>query len=241
MKKLIGISAMIICIAASASATLLTDGFSIGLGYNALDGTEGWDDAETFGANTYVGGDFTLDITHTAAGFSGAGPQFPNRVLAGSGANAGAATVVFTVDAAYTGGLAGSTATPMTLVIDSISIYAFNHSAHGDGVNDTIRWAETTAGNAGTSSWLDLGAGSTALSVPAAFDQLVWNPGDVAVAGTTSTRTFTMNVDSLVNAAVDGFEIEGHIEYDAIPEPATLGLVAVFGGGILLVRRKLMI
>lgn len=29
--------------------------------------------------------------------------------------------------------------------------------------------------------------------------------------------------------------------YEAFPEPGTLGLVAVFGGGVLFIRRKLMI
>ena len=31
------------------------------------------------------------------------------------------------------------------------------------------------------------------------------------------------------------------ITYDVIPEPATMGLVAVFGGGILFMRRRLMV
>lgn len=57
--------------------------------------------------------------------------------------------------------------------------------------------------------------------------------------------------DIALDGTVGSFAIEGQrrsshtsitgLTFDAIPEPATLGMVAVFGGGILFIRRRLML
>jgi len=228
-------------VASSAQAAVITSGtFDLGLGYSA---SAVWDTTETSGSNTAVTGPFTITVTGASNTFTNRGPTFPGRVLTNgsiSGLLGSTENNLFTVTATYTGGMAGQGATPLTLVIDSISIYGYNLTNFSNlpGGPDEINWSEVTVGNLGTSPALDLGAASSFGSEDQAanFDQLVWNPGEISVAGTSMTRTFTVleNVDP--TAGIDGFEIVGRIEYNAVPEPSALaftgiGLIGLFGYG----------
>ncbi len=71
---------------------------------------------------------------------------------------------------------------------------------------------------------------------------------DVAGGGATSLTTAAFDMTGFSNIAISfmgssvtttGLTID-NVSIDAIPEPATLGMVAVFGGAILFVRRKMM-
>jgi len=159
-----------------------------------------------------------------------------------SGFAGSTATNLFTVTATYTGGMAGEGATPLTLVIDSIRINAYNliNFVPPGGAPDEINWSETTVGNLGTSPVQNLGAASIFGNedVAANYDQLDWNPGEAAVAGTSATRTFTLENSNTNGYGIDGFEIVGRVEFDAfvIPEPSALvltgfGLIGLLGYG----------
>ncbi|MEN8255740.1 MAG: hypothetical protein ABFR33_09765, partial [Verrucomicrobiota bacterium] len=211
--------------------TITGSTFNVGLGYNALDGTEGWDDAETSNSNTHVTGDFALAVSVTSPLWSSSGATFADRVL-GAGASGTEYTarsrnderLEVTVTADYTGSLAGYGSTPMTLVIDSISIHAGNFTSQYP--NEDIRWQETTPGNTNNSPWLDLGIGGTHAS-GANYDRLQWNPGEVAVAGTNTTRTFVLDGTGGLNAYCDGVDIVGHVEYRIASPIPEIGDIAI--------------
>ncbi|MEN8255741.1 MAG: PEP-CTERM sorting domain-containing protein [Verrucomicrobiota bacterium] len=241
MKKTIGMAMLVALVSAGvASAAVITStDFSIGLGKTS--GTGAWTTTETASVNTDVTGPFTLSVAASCSSFYGSsGTTFQNRVL-GMGLT-GVQYVgkvqtfdTLTVAANYTGGLAGNSATPMTLVIDSVRIWASN------GVqNNYVYWLETTPGNAAQQANQSLGAAAS-YTVLADYQNVVWNPGEQAVAGTSSTRTFDLNGASVHEIRIDGIEVLGHVEYDAIPEPATLSLFGLIGGGLLWIRRKSMI
>jgi hypothetical protein len=56
----------------------------------------------------------------------------------------------------------------------------------------------------------------------------------------TSTADGLLSVDFSAGGTGDAAALN-FISMEAIPEPAALGLIAVFGGGILFVRRRFMI
>lgn len=101
----------------------------------------------------------------------------------------------------------------------------------GDGSADIGNGYGTVEGNfaANGSYWTEIVSGSV--------------DGNYWVSGPTSGSSLTIDVlgryangsPGASRGAITGIIIE------QIPEPATLGMVAVFGGGILLIRRKFMI
>lgn len=225
-------------LAGEASATVISNNFSIGYGFTPTS----WNTSETSSVNVDVAGDFTLGITFppSAAFTMGAGPTFINRVLASSTdtqTEGRTDTFDVTVTAAYTGPLTGGST---RLVIDNISIYAGNHTTGGvtnldeSGV-DLINWIETTVGNSGSGPVVDLGAGSSVEENPANYDLVTWNPDDFSVAGNSTTRLFDLQTNGQLLAYLEGFEIFGRVEYLTIPEPATHWLL--FCGLIGLVKR----
>jgi hypothetical protein len=231
------------------AAPIVSGTFSIGQGYiltgsGPVTGT--WNNSETVGANTDVTGPFTLSVSLASDIFSGTGPSFPGRVLTTQGvaseASGFSGDFLATVTANYTDAGVGTT----TLVIESISIYAFNHSNFtntDEAGTDEISWSESTIGNLGSSAALDLGAPSSSLGTASDYTQLTWNPGEVGVAGTSSIRTFLLSLNGgdfgAVGAAIDGFEVTGHIVFTPIPEPSTAMLAcAAMVGMATLVRRN---
>lgn len=239
--------AALVGIACNADADVISNTFSQGFGYVQVGGSNAWNTSETASANTDIAGDFTLTVNATSIAFSGDGTTFGGRVL-GNGAPGGgnrcgsSSSLGVTVTANYTGGLSGGA---IKLVIDSISIYAGNYDlvAGGGYGDDEIYWTETTAGNTGASAALNLGPASGVVSGLAPhlfavnYDQLAWNPDDVAVAGASSARTFSLGHNGFTAAYIEGLEVVGHVEY-VVPEPMTMGLLSVGGLFGLLKRRK---
>ncbi|MDF7823597.1 PEP-CTERM sorting domain-containing protein [Pontiellaceae bacterium B12227] len=80
-------------------------------------------------------------------------------------------------------------------------------------------------------------------SAPAGATVIDLTPGNqvITLAATTINEiTFTATQD--INGAVRPSDLGSTIELEvtAIPEPATLGMVALFGGGVLFIRRRFM-
>jgi hypothetical protein len=229
--------ALLAATAVSQAAVTISNTFSLGYGYENNE----WNDTETSGVNTGVAGDFTLSALPTVVSpFTDNATTFSNRVLANGGNGSwNAQAITFTVDlvGSYTGVQPAGTT---TLVIDSISMWVENHTAF-TGAADEIRWSETTVGNTGTSPFINLGTASAG-NAASTYQQLSWNPGETAVAGTSSTRTFEFDLSGtdFTNAMVDGFEVTGHLEFTpvSVPEPSTTALLGLGGLALILRRRR---
>jgi hypothetical protein len=226
----------------SAWAVIISNTFTMNYGRVPVGpnppGAGGWDTSETSGANTDVTGDFSLSITfpgNQAPSLSAYGPTFPGGVLSNGSITAHSGrSDLFEVQlvGAYTG---AEPVTDVKLVITSISIYGARHAGIPGG--DGFSWEETTPGNVATSSLFTLNqvADSTDLVTAANFTLAAWDPADPTTPGLSSTRNFELPDDGNFRA-IDGFTVTGHIE--AIPEPATVLLLGL-GFGALLLRRKL--
>ncbi len=133
-----------------------------------------------------------------------------------------------------------------------------------EGAGSDLRlYAELYAWNDGDSSpELTFGGASTQPAIPA-YNETVLNgaatiftkqihASDVADSawttislaagvdlGTTGYDYYTWRIGSVDKLAGDTFAFD-NLTVVAVPEPATLGMVAIFGGGILFIRRKLM-
>ncbi|MDF7809210.1 PEP-CTERM sorting domain-containing protein [Pontiellaceae bacterium B12219] len=129
-------------------------------------------------------------------------------------------------------------------------IGAVNSYAYGDlgkrsqqyfslygSVADTASWDETDA-----TTWTLIGSVDTREAAgPDKYGATsIYDDGGAAL----GTYRELMWVTSYANVAANGqYESTIYKEFDviAIPEPATIGLIAAFGGGLLFVRRYMMI
>jgi hypothetical protein len=240
----------VLALAASAGAATITSGnFSLGYGY----ANDHWSTDETSATNSpnpnvYLTGDFTLgDVAFTGIKASNGGVGFADRVLGNNGTNnqsgyiGGGADAPFsaTVTGSYTGPTpVDAAANPnyqVELNITAVKIYATQFGAG----SDTVNWTETTVGNLQSQS--PQAVGKAGVYDPTNYVHIVWNDptGFLSPSGTTSqTRSFGLESNDAGNIALDGFEVFGNVvlNYDAVPEPASLGLLAM--GGLLMIRRR---
>lgn len=99
----------------------------------------------------------------------------------------------------------------------------------GDARNALLGLGTSTLSVESTRGMLDGAGGSIASGAPASQED--W--GELSISGVTSiTWTYSDETN------YDGFRMDA---VAAIPEPATLGMVAAFGGGIMFIRRRFMI
>jgi hypothetical protein len=228
-----------------AHAGIITSAdFSFGFGaYNSTGNA--WNTAETSTNNTpTTQGNFTFTPTVTGPVDTSTGPTFIGRVLGTGYAGAvcgweGTTTPwTATIVASWTGptplDAAPNPNYQLMLEITQISIYGLKWN---NNPTQTLKFHESTPGNVGDSPILNLKDCDNAFSYviyPYNWNHLVWDPNDVAVAGTTSTRTFGL-VASPVEAALEGFEVFGrvHLLYDTVPEPSTFVLLLCGAAGLL--------
>jgi hypothetical protein len=218
-------------VASASAATITSTPFSIGYGSTAPNGL--WSTSEF--PQTLPGGDFLLTVDVAGDGQSRTGITFTNGVpdeLGGinNAYSAAAGSFAASLTGTYNGTPGDVAAIPNYHVEVQISQMSFYGSAGG-----TANLKETTLGHEQSQSAQTLPAAYT-------FAQFVWDSGsgltNYSSVGTTQTRTFGIDDSPAGGAFLDGFQASGNIvvTYDAVPEPASLGLMAL--GGLLLVRRR---
>ena len=238
---------------ASASAapiveTTISSG-NCSFGYGVVAGF--WGTSETASANTSTtSGSFSFVPTVSGSGNSSFGPRFgpPARTLQSGGvspsvADTGATVGSFLASIAAT--WSGSTpvdAQPSPnyrLRVNITSLRIWSAGYDGDTGPYTQNFNETTAGHAASSP------STTILAVPFTtwydknnYTQIVWDPSEFIVTGTSSTRTFTLGGSP--SSSIDAFEVFGTVDliYDAIPEPGAAGLALTAMLGMALRRRR---
>ncbi|MCC7193517.1 MAG: PEP-CTERM sorting domain-containing protein [Phycisphaeraceae bacterium] len=241
----------------ATQAYIVNNSSSFDVAYGAT--SSGWNATETSSSNTPTGavngtpftlGDFSITVTASGATpFSSQAVTFFNRVLAGDLGGADMYNNTFSVTVTYNGPAGPLGTTPgseqVTLSIDSISIYGMRYTAFGPAT--TMNWEETTAGHTGTGPTVTV-QNSTAETNPAAFTNIAWTTATDLTAlgstGTTITRAFQIPPGAAGSPGdpsfnpFDGFVVQGtaNFSYD-IPEPASLGLLAL-GAAALLGRRR---
>jgi|GEM_PF-3634972 len=248
----IGLLALFTLAASSQAAAIISSDFTFGYGATAGNPIT-WTTTETSSSNSATTqGDFTFAPTLQGAFFSSNGPKVTvsgsNRTLVDgdSDRSGGSDNFASTISGSYTGPTPGDAApTPnyqLSIIIDSVSIWGV--SFNDESGNKTLGFGETTVGHTATSSTITLNNDSSSFLLNKAqftddpnYSQLVWDPTDYSVAGTSTSRSFNLVSDS--NRVIDLFEVIGHVEltYDAIPEPKSITLLLAGGLALILLPR----
>lgn len=236
--------AVLVRVPTADANTITLDSAPFTFAFSAVDASPQCWSLESTGNNSpYTQGDFSLTPGPTGDSFSHTGPIFTNRVLADGIHNVdpdhnntdGSGWIdVFSLPilASYTGATpVGATNVKLEIELTNLSIYGVAYA----GGTTSLAWNEATLGHSQTSSALALTtvSGSPPLGIAGNYQQLLWNPDDYYVAGTSATRTF--NFGGATFDAVDGLEVMGcvHMSYQTIPEPSTLSLVVLSLIGLL--------
>lgn len=225
MKKLICASTIIACVAASSFADTVTFG-----------GAEGWktqgfnDNLSTVETATITTNDITFALTATGSAnintTAGVGPLFG---ITGGGQSynidnaSGTASEWVELSLSVSGLNAGNIT---SLSLDNLQLFGF----FGTEVADLFDGTTTQGIVAGTDgSSLDYNTLSTLNALSAV------NIGGIG------DDSWLLRITAPSGAAASAFQISDLTVSYAIPEPATLGLVASVGVGIFFIRRNFMI
>jgi len=244
--KAVGLLALAIIASSGANAAVIvSDAFSFG--YTKANASTALWTLQQPSTDTTLG-DFSFTPTVSGTQFSSGGPTFPDRTLttpaSGSFTGNSAGTFFANLNFSYTGTPVDAAPLPnykISLIIDSISIWGVKFNTASFPGN-TLAFSETTAGHTATSSSITLNNVSPSsfdnLNDAANYLQLVWNPVDYAIDGTSGLRSFGLVSES--GRPIDGFEVFGRVEltYDAIPEPSTVALGIVGLAGVLFFRKR---
>lgn len=247
----------------ATQAYIVNDTSSFDVAYGYTDTSGGWNATETSATNTPVTatngvpfnvGNFSVTVTANGSFFATVGVRFPGRVLSNyDGTNfpqesKTAYNNEFIVSVTYNGPAGPLGTTPgseqVNLSISSISIYGLKVPSLG---TYSVNWDETTSGHIGSGPSVAL-VESGASNIAANYTNVAWTTAPdlivVGSTGTTVTRYFEIPPGSGGTSSqqsynsFDGFVIQGSatFSYD-IPEPASLGLLAL-GAAAILGRRR---
>ena len=241
MKKTIGISIVVLAVTLVANAGVISVNFARdATGFGAIEGGESagvidttdWVNVTTVGTTTGVGGSL-IDITLVAQGGGQvivargveSSQLFNTGLRSSDAANNG---TTYATIANMTAQLAADGATSYNLYVYYKSAVAGSYTADlALGQLDPLP-TSTTYGAADNNTFSSTGfvlADAGDLSVEANY---------IKYTGLTDD-TITMFVDrGNKDTMFNGFQVE------TIPEPATLGMVAAFGGAVIFIRRRLM-
>lgn len=202
-------------------------------------------------------GDFSITSAFINNNYSGYGAVYQNGVLVNGGASDGSVGTArsiladgttpgfgMTLTGSYNGTPGDATATPdyqISFVITHLSIYGITQHATTPGLLRNFAFEETTAGNTGVSTPIVLSTfvANPGNVVPAAnYSLLEWNPGDFETSGVSQQRSFKIaGSDSF---GLQGINVQGYmvVNYEAIPEPGTVALLALSAGGLFVARLR---
>ena len=250
MKKLLMAGALLVAVASTQAATIYWEG------------NDSWNG--NIGSTDYVDGQaWSLDPAYGPYGL--AGPQDGDTALIGNWGQAGTAATQPILSVAATGspaelrigGSDGSVGTLDILAGGSVAVGALNIS-YDDGVNHGNGTLNVSGGYiVGSNMELGTSLGFTGtINLSAGTVHL----GAAPTIGANGTVNLSPGALFLVNGdqegaawlssfvAVDGgtgisavYDGSAQTAITAIPEPATLGLFAIFGGAALFIRKKIMI
>ena len=223
--------------------------------------TERWHAKTVQGEGTLYGIDTwtdSVDYANAANGYTPANSTDPNTIT--TPVNAPGVTVAWSAGGTYQAGDEGG-----ALENQMFRVYLDDNGATGVTISLTglSSWLASVSGATGykvtfyqntdtaTSNFADIniydgvGTAGTLLETKAgaAYDPAVGNGGG-SRAISSALGTFTaddITFNSTRNLGQTGRATFAGISITTIPEPATLGMVAAFGGGILFIRRKLML
>jgi hypothetical protein len=248
-KRMVGVFTLAMLMASMASADSIAYNF-----------TERWSEKTVQGEGTLYGIDTwtdSIDYANAADGYTPANSTDPNTIT--TPVNAPGVTVAWSAGGTYQAGDEGG-----ALENQMFRVYLDDNGAEGVTISLTglSGWLASVPGatgyevtfyqntDTGTSDFADIniydgvGTAGTLLETKAgaAYDATVGNgSGSRAISSALGTFTAdditfnsTRNLGQTGRATVSGFSVT------TIPEPATLGMVALFGGGILFIRRKRM-
>jgi len=244
------------------AATITSSDFTFRFGSTIKAVANTWTQTENPGNSTPTIGNFTFSPAPSSRAQSGTGPKFPNGVLTnGAPTDDGDVDIVGSLSNPFgdpwsfsvpvTGSYNGpapvdAAPTPnyrLILEITNISIYA----AAGQAVNNSIAWQDQTPGHAETGSAVTLlTANSSNRNLAATYTLVPYDPTDYELSlGTLNssvTRTFGFALPGGTfdnGQQGDGITVQGkvHLVYDAIPEPASMGIIALAGAALLGRRR----
>lgn len=249
----VGCAATLLVVQEINAAQITSANFSFGYGHVVSE----WNDSETSSVNTSTSqGNFVFAPAPNGPRYRGIGPTFINRVLGNGDSESfvgaaydGQRLFSVPITANYTGAAPGdASGTPnyqLQIEITSVSIYGGSE----DAAVTTMALRETTAGHAQTQPTpvtvpvTSFGAGSSIT----AYAQAVWNPGDYSTSLASLNDSFTRTFGVVIVVPngqydphyIDGLEVTGrvHLIYDAIPEPASLSLLALVAPALLTRRR----
>lgn len=218
---------------------------------NVTDGTFVAKGATIISANSMVdinGGSFTVDNAAGSVGMNGAGLLKLQSGTFSTTAVGDAITATFANNFEISGGTVNignqSLFTGELKVVGDAAIISLDYLNNNAGANGDFVFEMGTSGVSmidGTGSWMHLG--SSTIEV----DGSAYTGGTGTFTLFRSSNLASMSTDI---ANVSGFTggLSGTIAQDGndvvltvIPEPATLGLITAFGGGLLFIRRMFQI